>query len=219
MAAPDAGAIKVFYHVCAMNHWEAVVREQMTALLFSGLYDACERVHCFVAGPSADACKAALERYGGKVAATARPLDTTYERLTLNAMRNEGLVAPNDRVFYMHSKGVTKPGQPNVDDWRFFLMHNLVKEWRTCVRLLDAHDAVGANFRGAPLPHFSGNLWWATGAHILRLPPQATADYIGPEMWICTAPGTTFASGQTTRRNDYAHPNPPRDYVDASSSP
>lgn len=176
-------AVKVFYHVCAVGPWEAIVRDQLAKIHFSGLYDAVEYVACFVAGPEAQRAVEVLREYGAKVAVHAcEPGDTSYERLTLLGMHK--LVRPGDKLLYMHSKGVTKGNSQKVLHWRQCMEHALVKSWQRCVDLLEVADAVGTNFRAAPALHYSGNFWWCTGAHFMRLPHRIGDNYLDPEMYV-----------------------------------
>lgn len=36
--------VKVYYHISMMNNWEEIVKEQISLLVSSGLYDECESV-------------------------------------------------------------------------------------------------------------------------------------------------------------------------------
>lgn len=177
-------AVKVFYHVCATGPaWEAVVRDQLAKVHWSGLYDAAETVHVWVSGPGAEACRAVLWEYGAKIVIEAcLPEDTSFERLTLLGMRP--LVRHDDKLLYLHSKGVTKDNRTRVLHWRQFMEHALVKQWRRCLDLLEVADVVGASFKTQPAAHYSGNFWWCTGAHFLRLPRAIGGDYLDPEMYV-----------------------------------
>ena len=43
-------AVKVFIHICAINHVADVLREIVTCIHMSGLYADAERIYCYVAG-------------------------------------------------------------------------------------------------------------------------------------------------------------------------
>lgn len=214
--------IVVFYHVCATGpDWEAIVRGQVTRLIFSGLYRAARAVHCFVSGPHAHAAAAVLSDHGSKVVVeTVAPEDVSFERLTLTRMPH--LVQPADRVLYMHSKGVTKPGSAGVRDWSLFMEYHLVHGWRACMDVLDSgrSDAVGCLYGTSPRPHFSGNYWWCTGAHVLRLPRVIGPGYCDPEMHVLSAPGTraTCIAHLTPPVDFYSESLAPRKYVDRGES-
>lgn len=182
--------IKVIYHVCAINHWKTIVEDQINKIHYSGLYESCQAVFCFVSGKDASKASQILRESGKKffIIAT-RPNDDTYERLALHGMIEHNLVRRGDRVLYIHSKGVTKRKTRdinNVNDWRNLMEYRLIKEWQHCVAKLRNHDLVGTNYSQVPKPHFSGNFWWARGSYLLKLQiPIDSNDYFAPEMWVC----------------------------------
>ena len=161
--------VRVFYHVrtAAGQAWEAGVRDQLAKIHWSGLYDAAEAVHVGVCGPDAEACLAVLREYGAKVAAAA--VEGSGSETFALMMRR--LVRPEDRLVYLHNGS----GGTDNDDLRQrqYVEHTMVKKWRRCVDLLAIADVVGTGYTAQH--GFSGNFWWCTGAHYLRLPPQDPA--------------------------------------------
>lgn len=187
----------------------------MAKLHFSGLYDACTDVNCWVSGEHAAEARAVLLEQGRKVVVHAcEPGDASYERLTLLGMRP--LVRPDDKILYLHSKGVTKGNATNVATnvlhWRQYMEWQLVKGWKRCVDLLDTADAVGCNHRPSP-HHYSGNFWWCTGRHFLRLPPSIGGDYLDPEMYVLSVPCRPVAL-PCSGVNHYHEPYPLARYCD-----
>ena len=88
----------------------------------------------------------------------------------------------------MHSKGVTKPEDPGVYDWRNYLDYFTIYKARDCIELLDKYDVVGANFVDIPESgkyHFSGNYWWTRGSYYLTLPREIGIAYTDPEFYVC----------------------------------
>jgi hypothetical protein len=81
------------------------------------------------------------------------------------------------KLYYIHSKGafvktwvddVTR--YKNVRLWRDYMEHFVIEKWRDCVAALDTYDVCGVEWREKPLPHFSGNFWWATDNYLGKLP-------------------------------------------------
>lgn len=210
--------IKVFYHVCATGDgWERIVRDQLAKLLFSGLYHAAAAVYACVSGAHAHDAARLLAEAGRVQVLAVEPADTSHERLTL--LRMHEAVQPGDAVLYLHSKGVTKPGDERVWDWRALMEYFVVGHWKSCVDVLvQGADAVGVNYKDAPWRHFSGNFWWCTGAHFLKLPRAIGDDYFAPEAYLLSQGGTA-ACVMSTAVDHYKERYPPSLYVDASWRP
>jgi hypothetical protein len=172
-----------------MNHWESVLRDQAGKILFSGLYDTTETIHCFCTGPEARRAALIVTRFGKKFYVEAcDPEDKSGERFTL--MNIHTFISPEDTVLYLHTKGVTKlPPSENVVLWNFYMEYHLIKQYQLCLELLEqGADVVGLDFYPHSLPHFSGNFWWARGDHLLKLADYTheTGDkYAYTETWVC----------------------------------
>ena len=84
-----------------------IVLDHLSKLHLSGLYQRVDNVYCFVLAEQGALDEAAqlLLAFGAKIqiAATSSDLEQ-YERFTLLRMR--AYVRPDDKVLYMHSKGV-----------------------------------------------------------------------------------------------------------------
>lgn len=186
-------AIKVFYHICAVNHVMTVVKNHVMFIHMSGLYDEVAAIYCCIAGEPKlieDVSKF-LETAGKKfVIHIIAPFDKSYERLTLYSMHH--LLEPQDFALYLHSKGVSRlyPEQlDNVEDWVRMLSYHVIKYHKKCVELLKGgYDAVGCNYhngKGAYPWHFSGNFWWVRGDYYLALPKFIGPMYGEPEFYLC----------------------------------
>ncbi|NDF13250.1 MAG: hypothetical protein EB060_10620 [Proteobacteria bacterium] len=78
------------------------------------------------------------------------------------------------------------------------MAYHLVTRWRDRVEDLAQADAVGCFPIGPPLPHYSGNFWWARGSHLTKLPQPAPMAYGRPggdhprlwaELWLQSVSG------------------------------
>jgi len=109
---------------------DAIVHDQLTKLVFSGLYRTADHIYVGLVGPDdavLDGIEDRLKMFGRKIQVIARGVgDRTYERFTFRAMLTHGLVKPDDKILYMHSKGVTR----NTD------VHSasIVYHWRTFMK-------------------------------------------------------------------------------------
>lgn len=119
--------VHVFIHVHAQGHWWSILNEQLHALLWSGLYDRVTGVHVYLnllhPNQTLGEARNLSSIYGAKIRVCIRVGDSTFERQTLQTIRQH--VRPTSHFLYMHSKGVThsrsnQPSRPGESTWNFF---------------------------------------------------------------------------------------------------
>lgn len=215
--------IHIFYHIACINNWKAVVRDQFVKIIFSGLYAASTKIHCFMVVPpyeSVDEHKSYVQRFGSKIAVestiSSHDPNGHDEWFTLSQMKR--FIHENDRVLYIHSKGVTRFNSPemfrNVEDWRDVMDYHLIHNYRECVNTLDSVDVVGINYLGTP-PHYSGNYWWCTGKHFLSLPDtKRVEDYVMSTASTGTVSNVSIFQTPFTGGASYYNPYPFKEYID-----
>jgi len=120
-----------------------------------------------------------------------------YERPTLELMHADLQISKliPHCILYLHSKGVTRGGNPRITEWRRLMMHYLVTHYRLCLECMYhcGFEAVGTLFHTIPSVHFSGNFWWAQSWYVYHLPPTIGTGYADTEFWIGQH-GSYFAS-------------------------
>jgi hypothetical protein len=92
---------------------------------------------------------------------------------TLDRLYDYCKANPSHLALYLHSKGVNNaPGTTRhrlAVEWRRIMEHFLLAHWRQCTAALGrGYDACGVNYHLQPFPHFSGNFFWTTCAHVAR---------------------------------------------------
>lgn len=228
------GAVKVFYHVMAKGGYRDIIRQQMSGLILSGLYRKAAVIHAFVLADTNEDLAAAselLSEFGQKVQIMEQSLNTTrMERLTLESIGR--LVQKQDRVLYMHSKGVTYAASSEIGTnafwWSLFMQYHLIQGHAKCTALLDSYDVVGVKWENMqradakPGYHFSGNFWWATGAYLLTLDPKIGDLYHDPELFIGSNAPRFFSLWQIPTKDGrvavlHDFPFTPKRYIDADS--
>lgn len=175
-----------FYHIATVGLWKEVVDDQLLTLAKSGLYDVAERIFVTVVGPEIE--KVTLPKKFEIVYQSPDPVGC-YERKILQFMHGFCSKEPgNHKIWYMHSKGVRHSADPvmfcRVSDWRRFMEHFVIKQYKHCLSVLEDHDTCGCNLIG----FYAGNFWWARSHYIKTLSPEIGEDYVAPELWICTNP-------------------------------
>lgn len=182
-----------FMHVCMINDWQKIVSEQIHLMRGSGLYEAVNVINVGALGDSAQLEK--LENFitaNDKLRlATYSPEMNQYEFHTLRYMKDTIDRNPEFYGFYVHTKGVSYPGNEGGKYWRDYMNHYNLWEWRRCVEMLDrGYDTCGVKLinKGWPM-HYSGNFFWFNGEYAQRLVDvdrMNLKDRFNAEMWICS---------------------------------
>lgn len=79
------------------------------------------------------------------------------------------------KVFYIHTKGVSKMEKDNYASikpqhtLRRQLEYHILWEYKKRMRELDTYDATGPFYRDDVHAHFSGNFWWANSSYVAQL--------------------------------------------------
>jgi hypothetical protein len=230
------------HHLVDLPGWQSIAFRQVDLLESSGLLDAAEAVHLLCHYEERSFAPLA-ERVEARARATGRrnvhlrfdpsvtPADA--EVPSIGFVRDlAGQAAADTAILYLHTKGVTRAGDRNVEDWTRFLEYRVVEQWRDCVARLEAgFDTCGANFRTRPWPHYSGNFWWARAAYLRTLRRLLKPSEVGfasqipgsreearfdAEAWIGTGTGRHWSVDASPVRYDpawhYRNPYPAERY-------
>jgi len=209
------GNTYIFYHIHCNQLTLFTLREQIAKIIYSGLYDKITKIYCFITGqePFVNDCVRSIKTAGKKFHIVKYAYnDVTCERYTLLSIKE--YILPQDKILYIHTKGVTKPFDENVYDWRALIEYQLIAKHEKCIELLGSYDIVGVNYRAAPQPHYSGNYWWTTGTYFLKLPTIIGDGYADPEMYILSAEPNWHCIYDSGISNHYAEGYPSSKYID-----
>lgn len=185
--------LSVWYHVACMGDWRTVFDEQCQLLEHCGL-----RATACVLGSAEEAAEV-----GTRVSVAHRSPDLhQYETPTLSRLwqwcgENEAGAA-----MYLHTKGVSAPGDLGKKAWRELMQICVVAAWQENLDRLAVADMVGVDWQDNPrYPHFAGNFWMARADWIARLPspedyrrrggPMIAGhgwDRMSSEMWLGSRP-------------------------------
>lgn len=236
LAASQKSAIKIFWHIYAKDHWASIVRDQLTKIVFTGLYDHVNEINCFIAGPEetdVDAASALISLWGNKFILRARGVgDATYERFTLSQIRP--LLSSTDKLLYLHNKGVTHPMAgathqvgSNIYFWRTYMEYYLLRHHMRCIALLDEYDTVGVDLFEPGGNIYTGNFWWSRADFFLLHPVSIGLGYYDPEHYLLDQPGINMSRIHSLAQSDmvkamqsgengahYRESYPPKQYID-----
>lgn len=76
----------------------------------------------------------------------------------------------NDKILYIHTKGVTSSNNECINDWRKYMLYFNVEKYIDAINSLNDYDTYGVDLVDEPIKHYSGNFWWSNANHIKRLP-------------------------------------------------
>ena len=169
--ANENSSIRVFIHVCTINHWQDVLERQLKSLKNSGLYEQCHSISLGVLG---DGDMSQFIELYPKLSILFQLSDTSFkERPTLLALHQFCRANPNSKILYLNSNeaGHTPINEDITKNSRYMEFFT-IECWRDCIEALKVHDACGVNYCYSP-PHFKGNFWWASAKYISTLSKDA----------------------------------------------
>ncbi len=194
----------VVYHVACMggHHWIEVVREQFELLRQCGLADALasigDKVNITHLG-NHEHLKIIVreaELYGIPINIVRTDPNTDhYETFAMIEIERLAKEEKTTRpILYMHTKGVSNPGEYTKVLWRRTMGNYVVSKWKENIEILNnGHDAAGFNWWERGEQHFSGTFWIATADWIRRLPNYVQYHHLkklerfSAELWIGAA--------------------------------
>lgn len=221
--------LHVYYHLCCIQHWKRVVSKMFTEMVHNRSFmRKVTMIHISMLAWSAEkeqGLKEILKKCGvltDQYQIRLREAEANqFERPTLKMIREDAIMAVkqgngNQRILYLHSKGVshTTPSLVAfIDAWTNTMLYYLVSNYSLCSNLLQHHDVCGVGFRKDPSPHFSGNFWMTKAKYMSAMPKKIGDKYLDPEMYILGKENVKVCS----LWNDvggYAHIIQPKDYHD-----
>jgi hypothetical protein len=187
----------VVYHVAGMGDYQQVAADQLRRLHALGL----DTVLCTHVGAGLDWLQGQATAAGVRLIVEAHEDELAhYETRSMELI--ERLAQTHSGAFlYLHTKGVSAPGDPAKARWRNIMQRELVDHWQHHLANLGTLDVIGVDWIGwPPHPHFSGNYWLARADWIRRLPRFASFHAslgftrFSCEFWLGQAPGPRVGS-------------------------
>ena len=112
----------VFFHILCNEVTEEIILNKITKIIFSGLYEECSNIFCFLVGNDEffiEKIKGIINNSGKKfIIADIGLNDNSYERFTLLQIKK--YIKPDDNILYIHTKGITRSHTHlycNIIDW------------------------------------------------------------------------------------------------------
>jgi hypothetical protein len=161
--------IKAFLHIATMGVYQEIFDEMMAKIIESNILDKVELNVC-IAGDGELIVK---DLKNVKVHKVGRVDE--FEFVTHQFMEDAiNETDENIKVLYFSGLGVTG-NTVFKKSWRAYLTYFVVTKFEECIKALDeGYDVCGADWRTNPVPHFSGNFWWANSTYLKTLPKIQT---------------------------------------------
>jgi hypothetical protein len=185
--------LKIFYHTYLINNFKELIQEQLTNVLVSGLYKACNSIYLGITSGDKHNINWVLDlvKHYPKIIPIIHSGNSDEKDTQRLILKN---CNENDYICYFHTKGVTRQNLYTFTLWRRLMDYHNITQWKECVNVLDqGYDCVGPLYREDTymgfFPHFSGGYWWATHNHIMSLDSSyINNDHhlgrMGAEFWI-----------------------------------
>lgn len=183
----------LYYHILTINNWEEIVDEQLMLIEESGLYDNLTEIQVSCLGCQIETLLDLIEDYPKARIAYCSETITEYEFPTLNLLYQDSL--KEDFIgLYIHTKGVSFPGNSGGKYWRDYMNYYNITKWRSCVHELEnGYDLCGVKLvTFGDKQHYSGNFFWFRSDYIRKLNPVDTLnknDRFNAEFWSGTLEG------------------------------
>lgn len=162
--------IKIFLHICTIGEYQRIFDEIINKIRYSGLFDK-SIINVCITGDND------LNVYIEKGTSDILHHNIKYHNLgdssrwefpTLQFMEDN--INEGDKVLYIHNLGATGDSIYK-QSWRKYLTYFNIEKWEECIKALDnGYDTCGVDFRTNPVPHYSGNFWWANASYLKTLP-------------------------------------------------
>mmetsp|Transcript_30554 Transcript_30554/g.51165 ORF Transcript_30554/g.51165 Transcript_30554/m.51165 type:complete len:397 (-) Transcript_30554:673-1863(-) len=155
--------IAAFYNVyTGGDKYKGIVDSQVKSIHDSGLIDQLDRIFYSTMGSEGATFDISDEKYThlayyGEEGEEVQTLSMLYKFCNNN---------PTSKVLYFHDKGSFHYSYENLKFGALLRCYVLNPH---CIKALDDHDICGWRISPTPLPHYSGNFWWARCDYVNKL--------------------------------------------------
>lgn len=162
--------IKAFFHIATMGEYQVIFDELITKIINSKLIDNIDELNIGVANHGGN-----LIQYNHDKIKYHSLINNDFEFPTLQLIEDEiNKTDENIKILYLNSLGVTG-NSIYKQSWRGYLSYFNIEQWSECIKALDnGYDTCGVDWRTDPVPHYSGNFWWANSSYLKTLPKIQT---------------------------------------------
>lgn len=164
-----------------MNNSYMIFLNALDKIINNGLYEKTSKIYCNLVGEKKEYFIEILSNKfkEEKKIILLKNIDDSGEGCTLNLIHKHSQIQTEYKILYLHSKGATynKERQKTnplcttefAEQWTNRMLDYLVVNYKSCFQNLKEKETDGIDFNNEPLPHYSGNFWWANSSYIKSL--------------------------------------------------
>lgn len=193
--------IIIFFHVATIGNYQEIVDEIFDSLIISNLINVADNIYVCVVG------NGNINVPSNKNIKISQIHDiNTGEFYTLNCIENyvKNIIS-NDKILYIHTKGVTSPNNECINDWRKYMIYFNIEKYNEAIKYLESFDTYGVDLVMHPTKHYSGNFWWSNSNHIKKLPPISEISDLNYKSILTVRHNAEFWVTMIDSKNKSAH--------------
>jgi hypothetical protein len=157
---------QIYFHIATIGKYQDIFDEIYSQIMESNLINQVSSINLCIVGQGD-----LIIRENDKIKIYQDSDISSGEFFTLDLLKTfSDSVEQNHKILYLHTKGVTTPDNPCIDDWRKYMTYFNINQYEKCLYSLNQYDSCGVDLVDDPTLHYSGNIWWANSSYIKKLP-------------------------------------------------
>lgn len=157
---------QIYFHIATIGKYQDIFDEIYSQIIESNLINQVGSINLCIVGQGD-----LIIQENDKIKIYQDSDISSGEFFTLDLLKTfSDSVEQNNKILYLHTKGVTTPDNPCIDDWRKYMTYFNINQYEKCLYSLNQYDSCGVDLVYDPTLHYSGNIWWANSSYIKKLP-------------------------------------------------
>jgi len=157
---------QIYFHIATIGKYQDIFDEIYSQIIESNLINQVGSINLCIVGQGD-----LIIQENDKIKIYKDSDISSGEFFTLDLLKTfSDSVEQNHKILYLHTKGVTTPDNPCIDDWRKYMTYFNINQYEKCLYSLNQYDSCGVDLVDDPTLHYSGNIWWANSSYIKKLP-------------------------------------------------
>ena len=156
---------QIYFHIATIGKYQDIFDEIYSKIIESNLINQVGSINLCIVGQGD-----LIIQENDKIKIYQDSDISSGEFFTLDLLKTfSDSVEQNHKILYLHTKGVTTPDNPCIEDWRKYMTYFNINQYEKCLYSLNQYDSCGVDLVNDPTLHYSGNIWWANSSYIKKL--------------------------------------------------